>query len=71
MPISENAKQIIAQTIARTAFALPVSFPEGGVTKMVDAIEQELDEAGLVVLRRDDLDAIGWNETQDRRNSDA
>jgi hypothetical protein len=71
MALSENAKQVIAQTIARSAFAIPVDFPEGGIVSMTNAIERELEEAGLVVVRRDDLEAIGWNETQDSRGADS
>jgi len=70
MALSENAKQVIAQTIARTAFALPVDFPEGGVAKMTDAIERELDEAGLIVIRREELEALGGTDRQDERPSD-
>jgi hypothetical protein len=70
MALSENARQVIAQTIARTAFAIPVDLPEGSVATMTAAIERELEEAGLVVVRRDDLAAIGWNEQQDSRDAD-
>lgn len=70
MALSENARQVIAQTIARTAYAIPVSFPEGGIDTVMAALERELEEAGLVVVRRDDLKAIGWNEIQDSRDAD-
>jgi hypothetical protein len=70
MALSENARQVIAQTITRSAFAIPVNFPEGGIASMTAAIERGLEEAGLVVVRRDDLEAVGWNETQDSRDSD-
>ncbi len=71
MALSENARQVIAQTIARSAFAIPVNFPEGGVAAMTAAIERELEDVGLVLVRRDDLEAIGWNELQDSRDSDS
>ncbi len=70
MALSENARQVIAQTIIRTAYAIPMTFPEGGIETLMAALDRELEAAGLVIVRRDDLEAIGWDEIKDSRSSD-
>jgi len=55
MPLPADARAIISQAIAHTAFSINCSVPEGGVIRMTEAIERELDAAGFVVLTRDEL----------------
>jgi phytoene dehydrogenase-like protein len=56
VPLPEEARKLIAQSIAHTAVATGCTIPEGGSEKLTDQIERELEAAGFVVLSRENLD---------------
>lgn len=56
MPFPEEAKGLIAQAIAQTAFSIHCEIPHGGLARMTDQIERELGAAGFVVMSRENLD---------------
>ena len=55
MALPEHARNLISQAIAHTAFSISCRIPEGGLIRMTEQIERELENAGYVVMTREQL----------------
>jgi hypothetical protein len=55
MGLPEEARRLISQSIVHTAFSISCSVPEGGIIRMTEQIERALEEAGYVLMTREQL----------------
>jgi hypothetical protein len=50
MPLPQQAEKMIRLAISETAHSFECEIPDDAITEMVEAIERNLQEAGLVVV---------------------
>ncbi len=55
MSMPDEAKSLIAQAISHIAFSIHCNVPEGGLIRMTEQIERELEAAGYVVVHGSQL----------------